>query len=46
MLISELVLLGTVWYMLKAVPGLMQTLAYLFGFLLASWSFDEYFRRE
>jgi hypothetical protein len=43
MIISGVVLLGTLWYMLQAVPGLFQALGYLFGFLLASWAFDEYF---
>jgi hypothetical protein len=35
--------LATVWYMLKAVPGLMPFIGYLFGLLVASWAFDEYF---
>ncbi|MGH7830284.1 MAG: hypothetical protein ACREP8_08900 [Candidatus Binatia bacterium] len=39
-----LVLLGTVWYLLQAVPGLVSALAYLFGLFLASWVFDTYFR--
>ena len=39
----DLVLLATFWYMLKSVPGLMQFVGYFFGFILASWAFDQYF---
>lgn len=46
MVISELVLLGTFWYLLISLPGLMQSVGYLFGLLLASWAFDEYFERD
>jgi hypothetical protein len=34
--------LAVVWYMLKATPGVVQSLGYVFGFLLATWAFDEY----
>jgi hypothetical protein len=42
----DLVLLLSFWYMLKSVPGLMQFVGYFFGFTLASWAFDQYFRRN
>ena len=42
----DLVLLATFWYMLKSVPGLMQFVGYFFGFVLASWAFDQYFPRD
>jgi hypothetical protein len=44
--ISDIVWLATFWYMLKSVPGLMQFTGYFFGFILASWAFDQYFRRD
>jgi hypothetical protein len=43
MFIKDLVLLGTFWYLLQSIAGLVQSLAYVFGFLLASWTFDRYF---
>jgi hypothetical protein len=46
MVISELVLLGTFWYLLKSVPGLIHSVGYLFGLLLASWAFDTYFEHD
>ncbi len=42
----DLVLLVTFWYMLKSVPGLMPFIGYFFGFVLASWAFDQYFRHD
>jgi hypothetical protein len=42
----DIVLLATFWYMLKSVPGLMQFFGYVFGFVLASWAFDQYFRGD
>jgi hypothetical protein len=42
----DIVLLATFWYMVKSVPGLMQFVGYFFGFVLASWAFDQYFRRD
>jgi hypothetical protein len=42
----EIALLATFWYALKTLPGLMQSIGYFFGFALASWVFDQYFRRD
>lgn len=42
-LLMDVSALASIWYMLKAVPGLMQFVGLLFGFLFASWAFDEYF---
>lgn len=42
----DLVLLVTFWYMLKSVPGLMPFIGYFFGFVLASWAFDQYFQHD
>ena len=39
-------LLATFWYMLRSVPGLMPLVGYFFGLVLASWVFDQYFRRD
>ena len=43
MFIFELALLGTFWYVLQSLPGLFQSVGYVFGFLLASWTIDHYF---
>ncbi|HXV81124.1 MAG TPA: hypothetical protein VEG60_14700 [Candidatus Binatia bacterium] len=44
--VYDVALLATFWYVLKSFPGLMPFLGYFFGFALASWIFDEYFRRD
>jgi len=43
MFISDFVLLGTLWYMLHSVPQLFEVIGYVFGLLLASWTYDQYF---
>ena len=43
MVISELVLLGTFWYLLKSLPGLMQSVGYLFGLLLDPDAYEKVF---
>jgi hypothetical protein len=46
MFISDFVLLGTLWYLLQSIPGLLQAVGYVFGLVLASWTFDQYFPSE
>jgi hypothetical protein len=46
MVIAELIMTGTFWYLLQNIPGLLQSVGYLFGLLLACWTFDEYFPRH
>jgi hypothetical protein len=46
MITSYLVLLAATCYLLKIMPGVVQTIGYLFGLLVATWSVDEYFRRS
>jgi hypothetical protein len=43
MVIAELIMAGIFWYLLQNIPGLLQSVGYLFGLLLACWTFDEYF---
>ena len=43
MFINSFVLLGTFWYMLQSTTWLLHALGYVFGLLLASWSFDRFF---
>lgn len=43
MFFFDLALLGTLWYMLQSLTGLLQYVAYVFGFLLGSWIIDQYF---
>lgn len=38
-----LALLETFWHVLQSLPGLFQSVGYVFGFLLASWTLDHYF---
>lgn len=40
---SDLVVFASVWQTLRTMPGLLQFVGFLFGFLLASWVLDEYF---
>jgi hypothetical protein len=42
MLLSGFVLLGTFWYMVQSLTWLVQAVGYMFGLLLASWTFDRY----
>lgn len=46
MFMSEFVLLAMVWYTVHSVPEVVQTIAYVFGMMFASWSFDYYFTRQ
>ena len=46
MVTYDVMLLGTLWYVLKNVPELMQYVGYLFGFLLGHWAFERYVRFE
>jgi hypothetical protein len=46
MITSYLVLLAATCYLLKLMPGVVQTIGYLFGLLVGTWSIDEYFRRS
>jgi hypothetical protein len=40
---ADLVVFASVWYTLRVMPGLLQFIGFIFGFLLASWFFDEHF---
>lgn len=44
MLISSLVTLGVWWHALSTLPGFVESLAYLFGLLFASYTLDAYER--
>jgi hypothetical protein len=40
MIFSGLVLLSVFWHLLRSVPGLFESLGYLFGILLGSFTLD------
>jgi hypothetical protein len=44
MLISELVNLSIFWYVVQILPGLLESVGYLFGILLASFMLDARWR--
>jgi len=44
MLISSWVTLGVWWHALRTLPGFVESLAYLFGILFASFTLDAYER--
>jgi hypothetical protein len=46
MFFSGLVLLSLFWHLLRSVPGLFESLGYLFGILLGSFTLDACFRRD
>ena len=46
MLISVLVWLGTFWYSVQLVPGVTESLGYVFGLLIAPYIFEACFPRE
>jgi hypothetical protein len=40
MVVSGLVLLSLCWHLLRSVPGLFESLGYVFGILLGSFTLD------
>jgi hypothetical protein len=46
MITSYLVLLAATGYVLKTMPAVVQAVGYLFGLVLATWSVEEFFRRN
>jgi hypothetical protein len=45
MLISSLVTLSIFWHVVQALPGLLESVGYLFGILLAFFVFDVCLQR-
>jgi len=39
-LVSSLFTLGIVWYVMQTLPGFVESFGYLFGILLAYFTFD------
>jgi hypothetical protein len=40
MLLSSLITLGILWHVVQIVPGFLESVAYVFGILLASFTLD------
>jgi hypothetical protein len=39
-MISSLFLIGILWHVVQTVPGLLESIGYLYGIVLASFSLD------
>jgi hypothetical protein len=46
MLISSLVTLSILWQTVHAFPGFLESIGYVFGILLAAFTFDSCFQRD
>jgi hypothetical protein len=46
MLISSLITLGILWHVVQIVPGFLESVAYVFGILLASFTLDACLQRD
>jgi len=46
MIIAALLTLGLFWNFVNTLPGLLESLGYLFGILLASFTLGVYAERE
>jgi len=44
MLISNLVALTNLWYVVHSFPGVLESIGYLFGILLAHFTIDTHVR--
>jgi hypothetical protein len=45
-MITSLLMLGIFWHVIQTLPGLLESVGYLYGMLLASFSVDFYFQRD
>ena len=46
MVVSGLVFISVFWHLLRSVPGLFESLGYLFGILLGSFTLDACFHDD
>jgi hypothetical protein len=46
MLISSFITLGILWHVVQIVPGFLESVAYVFGILLASFTLDACLQRD
>lgn len=45
-MISSLMILGIFWYVIQTLPGLLESVGYLYGLVLASFTVDFYMQRD
>ena len=45
-MIESLLTLGIFWHVIQTLPGLLETVAYMYGMMLASISIELYFERD
>jgi len=46
MFVSIFATLAFLWFSVQALPGLLESVAYVFGMLLASFTLETCFRRD
>ena len=45
-MIENLLTLGIFWHMIQNLPGVFETIAYVYGMMLASFTVDMYLQRD
>jgi hypothetical protein len=45
-MIASLLMLGIFWHVVQTLPGVLESVGYLYGILLASFTIDLYFQRD
>ena len=45
-MISSLFMIGILWHVVQTLPGLLESVGYLYGILVASFTLDLYLRRD
>jgi hypothetical protein len=46
MFMSGLLVLGVFWHLVRSVPGLFESLGYLFGILMGCFTLEACFQRD
>ena len=45
-MIASLMMLGIFWHTIQTLPGLLETVGYLYGMLLASFTVELFLQRD
>lgn len=45
-MIESLLTIGIFWHTVQTLPGLLESVAYVYGMMLASFSIDFYLQRD
>jgi hypothetical protein len=45
-MIASLLMIGIFWHVIQTLPGVLETIGYLYGIMLASFTIDFYFQDD